>query len=243
MATIGDTITAALQDLGIVEAGESPASDDSALALARVNEWIDGLANEGLTIYTRLRTTWTITGAASYTVGSGATINVVRPVSPEAIKAIGYQDTSVSPTLERLLPLLTEDAYAAIPQKALTGVYPQAFYYNPTLTTGTLTQYPLPTSATLQGVMYTETALAEFAALTTTFTLPPGYKRFFRSNLTVEMASAFQMAPPPALMQIALDSMATIKRTNTRRLDMRYPRGAYVQRPGGRYDITSGGYV
>lgn len=243
MATIGDTITAALQDIGVVEAGESPASDDSALALARVNEWIDGLANENLTLYTRLRTTWTITGAASYTVGSGADINVVRPVSPEAITAIGYQDTSVSPTLERLLPLLTEDAYAAIPQKALTGVYPQAFYYNPTLTTGTLIQYPLPTSATLQGVIYTQIALTEFAALTTTFTLPPGYKRWFRTQLTIEIAAAFQINPPASLVKIAADSMATIKRTNTRRLDMRYPRGAYVQRPGGWYDITSGGYV
>lgn len=63
MATIGDTITAALQDLGIYEAANTPAAEDSALALARVNEWIDGLANEGLTIFTTTRTTWTISSA------------------------------------------------------------------------------------------------------------------------------------------------------------------------------------
>lgn len=241
MATIGDTITAALQDLGIYEAGNTPAAEDSALALARVNEWIDGLANENLTIYTITRTTWTITSAASYAVGSGSTVNVVRPISPQAIHNIGFQDTSVSPTLERLLgPCLTDDAYAAIPQKALTSPYPQFFYYNPTLPTGTLIPYPIPTSTTLQGVLYTETALTQFAALSTTFTLPPGYARFFRTNLTLEIAGAFQATPSPALVQAAQESKAAIKRTNTRRLDMSSDPRAFVTRSPFWYDITAG---
>jgi len=241
MATIGDTITAALQDLGIYEAGNTPASEDSALALARVNEWIDGLANENLTIYTITRTTWTISSAASYAVGSGSTVNVVRPVSAQAIQNIGYQDTSISPTLERMLgPCLTEDAYAAIPQKALTGVYPQYFYYNPTMPTGTLIPYPIPTSSTLQGVLYTQTALTQFSALTDTVTLPPGYKRFFRTNLTLEIAGAFQASPSPALLQAAAESKADIKRTNTRRMDMSADPRAFVTRSPFWYDINAG---
>lgn len=241
MATIGDTITAALQDLGIYEAGATPAAEDSALALARVNEWIDGLANQDLTIYTIARTLWTLTSAASYTVGTGADVDVVRPVSPQAITNIGFQDTSVSPTLERMLgPCLTEDAYAAIPQKALTSVYPQFFYYNPTMPTGTLIPYPLPTSSTLQGVLYTQTALTQFAALTTTLTLPPGYARFFRTNLTIEIAGAFQASPSPALVQAAMESMRDIKRTNTRRLDMSPDPRAFVTRSPFWYDITAG---
>lgn len=241
MATIGDTITGAMQDLGLYQAGETPSAEDSALALTRVNEWIDGLANEGLTIYVTARTTWTLTSAASYAVGTGSAVNVVRPVSPQAITSIGFQDTSVSPTLERLVPLLTDDAYAAIPQKALTNVYPQAFYYDPTFPTGTLIPYPIPTSSTLQGVVYTPTALTQFASLATTLTLPPGYQRFFRTNLTLEIAGAFQTQAPPALVQAATESKAILKRTNTRRLDMRYPSGAYVQAPYGRwFDINAG---
>jgi len=241
MATIGDTITAALQDLGIYDAGTTPAAEDSALALARVNEWIDSLANERLTIYTIARTTWTISTATSYAVGSGSTVNVVRPVSPQAIQNIGFIDTSVSPTLERQLgPCLTEDAYAAIPQKALTSPYPQFFYYNPTMPTGTLIPYPIPTSTTLQGVMYTQTALAQFAALGDTFTLPPGYKRFFRTNLTMEIAGAFQASPSPALVQAAVESKADIKRTNTRRMDMAADPRAFVSRSPFWFDINAG---
>lgn len=241
MATIGDTITAALQDLGIYEAGNTPAAEDSALALARVNEWIDGLANEGLTIYTITRTTWTITSASSYAVGSGATVNVVRPVSAQAITNIGFIDTSVSPALERQLgPCLTDDAYAAIPQKALTSPYPQFFYYNPTLPTGTLIPYPIPTSSSLQGVLYTPTALTQFASLVTTFALPPGYQRFFRTNLTLEIAGAFQATPSPALVAGARESKADIKRTNTRRMDMSSDPRAFVTRSPFWYDITAG---
>lgn len=241
MATIGDTITAALQDLGIYEAGNTPAAEDSALALARVNEWIDGLANEGLTIYTITRTTWTITSAASYAVGTGAAVNVARPISAQAITNIGFIDTSVSPELERQLgPCLTEDAYAAIPQKALTSPYPQFFYYNPTLPTGTLIPYPIPTSNTLQGVLYTPTALTQFAALSTTFALPPGYARFFRTNLTLEIAGAFQANPSPALVAAARESKADIKRTNTRRMDMSADPRAFVTRSPFWYDITAG---
>ena len=113
------------------------------------------LATEDLTVYTILRTTWTLSTAASYTIGTGATVNVARPTGPMAIDSIGFQDTSVSPTMEYALgPVLTVDAYAAIAQKGLTSVFPQNWYYDPTYTSGfgTLYPYPVPTSATLEGV-------------------------------------------------------------------------------------------
>ena len=73
--TIGDAITAALQDLGVLAAGEVPSADDSTVALARVNDWIDALATEGLTMYGRTRTTWALTaGVSTYSVGDGATV-------------------------------------------------------------------------------------------------------------------------------------------------------------------------
>ena len=89
--TIGDAITAALQDLGVLAAGEVPSADDSTVALARVNDWIDALATEGLTMYGRTRTTWALTaGVSTYSVGDGATVNVARPTGTEAIENLGY---------------------------------------------------------------------------------------------------------------------------------------------------------
>lgn len=235
MATIGDEITAALQDLNLLAAGRTPAADDSALALSRVNDWIDGLATEPLTIHQITRSTWTITTASSYTVGTGATVSVARPDRASDITNIGYQDTSVSPTLETLFGrVLTEDEYEGIAQKGLTGVYPQAWYYSPTVATGTLKPWPVPTGSSLQGVIYTRTPLAEFTALTDTITLPRGYRRFFRTNLLIEMADAFNADVSPRQERLARESKSAIKRTNMRHQDLipDYPRSAST------YDIN-----
>jgi hypothetical protein len=142
--TVQQLITASLQDLRIIQTGETASADDSTFALSRLNDWINSLATEDLTVYTITRKTWTLSTAASYTIGSGGTIDVARPTGPMAISNIGFQDTSVSPVIEyNLGPVLTEDGYAAIAQKALTSVYPQNFYYNPTYTSGLGVHHPV----------------------------------------------------------------------------------------------------
>ena len=232
MATIGDVITASLQDLGLVSASESPTSDDSALALSRVNDWIDGLATQNLTVYTNARTTWTITsGKTSYTVGTTGNVACTRPIAPTDILNIGYQDTSVSPVQEYLLGRpLTEDAYAAITPKALTATYPQYWYYNPTFAAslGTLTPWPVPTSSSLEGVIYTPVPVTEFSALTDTILLPPGYRRYYRTSLALELAPSFSVVPSPGLQQIANDAATEVKRSNQRLMDLSLDRVAFI---------------
>lgn len=220
--TIGDAITGALQELGVVAAGEVPAADDSQLALDRVNDWLDALQTESLALYGRTRTVWTLTsGVSTYSVGSGQTVDVARPTGPEAILNIGYQNTAWSPVTEYSNGRpLSEDAYAAIRQKAFQSTYPTAWYYDPTYPAGTLTCWPVPTSSTLQGVLYTATPLAQFTSLTDEVALPPGYRRFLRTNLAVELAPAFQVQPSPVLVELAVSTKAAIKRANTRVQDL-----------------------
>ena len=98
--TVSQLITAALQDLRVLQVGETASANDAAYGLDRLNDWIDSLATEGLTVYSRARTLWTISAATSYTIGTGATINCARPTGPLAIDNVGFQDTSVSPTIE-----------------------------------------------------------------------------------------------------------------------------------------------
>jgi hypothetical protein len=232
MATIGDVITASLQDLGLVSASESPSADDSALALSRVNDWIDGLATQNLTVYTNARTTWTITsGKTSYTVGTGGDVSCTRPIAPTDILNIGYQDTSVSPVQEYLLGRpLTEDGYAALTPKSLTATYPQYWYYNPTFASslGTLTPWPVPTSSTLQGVIYTPVPVTEFTGLTDTILLPPGYRRYYRTSLALELAPSFSVVPSPGLQQIANEAATEVKRSNQRLMDLSLDRVTWI---------------
>jgi hypothetical protein len=225
MATIGDVITASFQDLGLIAAEETSTAADSALALSRVNDWIDGLATQGLTVFTaNTRTTWTlVSGTTSYTVGTTGTIACSRPVSPSDIVNIGYEDTSVSPAEEYLLGRpLTQNQYAALTPKSQTATYPQCYYYDPTFASslGTLTPWPVPTASNLLGVIYTPTPVTEFSALTDTILLPPGYRRFYRTSLALELAPSFSVIPSDTLRSIARDAETNVKRSNVRLSDL-----------------------
>jgi hypothetical protein len=225
MATIGDVITASLQDLGLIAATETPTAADSALALVRVNDWIDGLATQGLTVFTaNTRTTWAlVSGTSSYTVGTTGAITCSRPVSPNDIVNIGYEDTSVSPAQEYLLGRpLTQDQYAALTPKSQTATSPEYYYYDPTFSSslGTLSPWPVTTGANLLGVIYTPTPVTEFSGLTDTILLPPGYRRFYRTSLAIELAPSFSVVPSDTLQAIARDAETNIKRSNVRLSDM-----------------------
>jgi hypothetical protein len=231
----------ALQDLQVLAGGDTASADDAQVGLDRLNDWIDALALEGLTIPAIVRQTWTLgNGTASYVVGTGSTVNVDRPVNPQAIENIGYLDTTLSPTTEILFGrVLTNAEYELIPQKSLTATAPTDWYYDPTTgTTGTLKPFPIPNVSTLQGVIYAPGTLSE-VALADTVSLPRGYRRFFRSNLTVELAAAFEKPVPSAIQKIADDSKARIKTSNVRMVDLGFDLGVPTIAPFGAYSILT----
>src|SRR5438132_6012966 len=220
--TYADLITRALQDLQVTD-GTTADPNDVALALDRLNDWIDALALEGLTIPSVSRATWTIVAlTTSYTVGSGSTVNVSKPVSPQAISNLGYADTSLTTPQEILFGrVLTEAEYQGIPQKTYQATYPTSFYYDPTTaTTGTLKPFPIPTSATLSGVIYAPSHLSD-RARGVTVSVPRGYRRYFRSNLTVELAAAVDQPVPAVNAKIATDPAVRVKAANVPAHDLR----------------------
>ena len=219
--TVLDLVTRGMFDLGLLQEGEVPTPNQAADGLSALNDWIDGLTPDTLTIYAVTRTTWTITSATSYTVGTGGDISIARPVNPEAIENIGYINNNFPTPVEvQLGPCLTEDAYALIPIKTYSTLYPTNFYYSPTWPLGTLIPWPTPSSSGLQGVLYTRTAITEFTALTQTVSVPPGYRRFFRTNLALELAPVFAAQPSPVLVRNAQESKQAVKTANVRPMDM-----------------------
>ena len=77
----------------------------------------------------------------------------------------------------------------------------------------------MPTSSTLQGALYAPVAVTELA-LSDTLSLPPGYRRFMRDTLAVELSPEYQVEPAQALVMSAIESKADIKRANIRLMDL-----------------------
>jgi len=220
--TVADLIMLALTRLRVLQAGEVPSAEDQATAFLLLNALVSSWALQPGTIQRVVRTTWTIVASqASYTVGVGGQIAIARPASPTAISRIAFQDTSQTPTMEYpgVAPW-TEDAYAAIPLKTYTSPYPQGWYYTPTVPLGTLSPWPIPTSATLQGVIYVPTPIAQFAASTDTLVLPDGYELALVENLAVLLAPSWGVPIDPALVASARESKAWIRTRNVRMTDL-----------------------
>lgn len=188
-----DLIKLTLQDLRVYGASGNPSAEDEALALAHLNDWIDSQKNDFGAVYELRRTLWALTTAASYAVGSGSAVNVQRPVSPQMIAGIGWINTGLpgSPEFGLNLPL-TPTEYQRIAYKSLQAPYPSRFYYEATMATGTLYPYPIPTTGSLQGVMYSGVAVDEVTVITATIALPPGYRLWLRKALKLELLDPFK---------------------------------------------------
>jgi len=237
MATARDLVEAAMREIGVFAASETPPAQDATDALGRLNRFLDTLSAERLAIYTLTRTTWTIVASdGSYTVGSGADVNIARPVHVEDVR---FQDTNTDPDTEYPLRKLTEQAYAGITQKALTSTYPHARYYNPTYPLATLILWPAPTSDKLQGVIYHWAAVGQIAALTTSVSVPPGYEEMLVTNLALLLCPTYERQPNPVLVRRAAETLAVVRRANLRPSDMHFD-PAVLARGRGRYDIREG---
>lgn len=235
--TARDLISQALDTLGVIAAGETPSAEDMAAGLVVLNQMIDDWATQRLTIPSIQRKTWTIvSGTASYTVGDGGDVDMVRPVY---INYINFIDTSQTPDLELPLQYLTDDAWDALSVKDLESNYPRTVYYNPTFPLGTLTFWPVPTSSTLQGVIYAPQATTQFVDLSSTVCFRPGYVKALRYNLAMDLAPTFNAKPDPMIVQTAHDALANLKRANIRLSDLPVDQALRPRRP---YNIYSDGY-
>lgn len=223
MASGHDFAQWALQDLGVLEATETPSAEDAELCLDALNQMIDAWGVERATIYTLLRTTKTLaSGTASYTIGSGGSINIVRPVSIYRARLV--IDTTASTATEIPQVVYRDDEWAAIAQKSQQSSLSQGIYYdrNWSAGLGLIYPWPIPNVGTTQLVLYTPTALTEFADGTTDYTFPPGYRRAIRKNLALEVSPAFDATPSEELRTQARESFAKIKRANFRPSAVRF---------------------
>lgn len=231
-----DLVTASLQDLGVLGESETPSGAAGQSALDTLNAMIDGWKAEKLMVPSLTRSTVAITASdGDYTIGPTGNIAVVRPVFLEDVR---YSDSTPDPDYEWPLKSLTEQGYAALPMKAQTSTVPTAYFYNPTYPNGTINLFPIPTSSTLTLIAYHWTAITVFAALSTTFSLPPAYERMIVKNLAVELAPSWLREPSATLLRQASQSMRTVKESNTRLVDLGFEASALTGN-GGTYSIWS----
>ena len=208
MATGQTLVNRSLRLLGIIGSGETPTSDESNDALTAINAMLDSWRNDRLMAYALQDETLTLVAADfSYTIGSGGQLNTTRPVSIESCfcRASG---------IDYPVKIVDFKEWNSIGDKATTSEIPQIVYYEPTMATGTLLVWPVPSTSNVLHL----TTKVPFTALVlgTTVSLPPGWEDAIASNGAIAIAPEFQANPSQSVIKMAQDSIKGIKRVNSR---------------------------
>lgn len=223
-----DIITGASRLIGVTFVSETLPADDANDALLVLNDMLDSWSNDGLMTYSSALENFSLTGATSYTIGSGGTFNTTRPIN---ILSAVVRLSNVDYPLE----IITQDQYQLeINNKSVTSSTPQYLTYDNAYPLGTIKMFPIPSSGS---TLYLDSfkPLSNLTLLTTTVDLPPGWKRALKYNLAIELAPHYGVEPTATIVRNALRSMGAIKASTSANNAM-----PFMPSPIARYSILSG---
>jgi hypothetical protein len=207
MTTVAEVIAWSLKDAGVIGEGEAASAEASNDAFNTLKQMLALWQVDNVHVYAQTETSFSPNGSASYTVGALGTVVMTRPAK---IDAAFWRSNSLDYPIR---VLGTFEEYESIVQKTQSG-QPQALFYNPTYTLGTLYLYPQPSTGTVH--LITQAALPELASQTATITLPPEYVLPIRASLAVLLCAMFQTPVRPELAALAQSSWRIVKRNNLR---------------------------
>lgn len=207
MTTVAEIVNLALRDVGVVGEGQTASGETMADAFTTLNQMLGLWQADGLYVYAQKDITATLTGAATYTFGTGGAINAPRPVKVDSAfwRSQGH-DYPVS-------VIASFEEYSRIGNK-LGGTMPAAICYVPDFPLGTL--YVYPNGATGELHLITRADLPTFVALTDTISIPPEYHTALRYSLGEYLCTTFQSPMRPDLPALASRARKIIKRNSVR---------------------------
>ena len=251
-------IRTAMQDLGVLGAGEAADGSHMQDGLRRLQVLIGGWSLDPLTAARTEGEKFAVTpGRQYYTIGPGQEFDTVRPVGQQSVVGASLILNEGQPNaVEIPVGLMTTDQWTNTRVKTLQGPQFTHVYYIPGAMDGGPTPvpppglkpygasaiilWPNPTQAhTL--MLYIQRVVPMFQNLTTSYPVPDGIAAAMQHNLTVAMAPMFQVEPPDYIVRAARTTLASMKRNNYQftdaALDPMFTFGS-----GAGYDIESGGF-
>lgn len=223
-----DIITGAAKLLGVIFKSEPLDSDEANDGLVLLNDMLDSWSNDSLTTSAYTLESFSLTGAASYTIGASGTFNTSRPIN---IVTAVVRISSVDYPLE----IITQEQYQLeIPQKSISSQIPEVLTYDNGYPLATITMYAVPTSGSTLRLLSNK-PLSNLSALTTTVDLPPGWKRALKNNLAIDLAPEYGVEPPASVVRNANQSLGAIRRANS--INSAMP---FMQAPTQGYSILGG---
>lgn len=205
MPTAADIINLALKDVEIIGESETASAETLADALTTLNQMLALWSVSGVNIYAQTETSFTPTGALSYTVGPSGNFNISRPT---VIDHVYWRSDGVDYPVHILD---TFEEYQAITSKTLIG-QPDVAYYLPAATQGVLYLYPQPNTGSLK--ITTRVKLPVYTAAADSLAIPPEFELAVRSSLAELLSINMGKKLRPDIAALAMKARKIMKRNN-----------------------------
>lgn len=150
----------------------------------------------------------------SQTVGS-ITITTYAPRPLRINSAFVRIVTAITGTLDYPVAPITSEEYELIGIKTLSGPWPRAFYYQPSLPMGVLNYWPNPSSGEMH--LFCDMLLNRFQTLSDTIAMQPGAIMAMRWNLAELLLPSYGQNEPllvQLVQKYAAQGRSWLKRTN-----------------------------
>lgn len=209
--TVQDLVSKALQLIGVIASGETPSVSESSDAFDALNLIIANWNAQQLPLYAVQLQTITLTGAASYPLAT-------RPVRIKSAGVLAINGTERSPTM------IDAATWAAVADKTRTGIFAEVMYCDYGFPTATVYLSPRPSGGQLE--IYILKPLTQFASLSETINLPPGYERALRYTLAIEIAPEYGRVVGPEILGPGAEARNAITGLNAAMLGEAVPAAA-----------------
>ena len=197
-------IKASLRLIGSIAPGETPTDDELADGLEALKFMLRSWSGLNIRLYYTEQDTVALTGALSYTIGSGGTCNTVRPSSIRGGYVVG------SGSVSHIITMIDEDLYRRL--KVIDpGGGVDYVWYSPEYPLGVINVYPSGS-----GTLYLDSLkpLTEPTILTSTISFPPEYDELIKYCLAVRLAPEYGKSLGPEVTSMAEGLMRNLESRN-----------------------------
>jgi hypothetical protein len=206
-SNVSDILTDQLIYVGAYAQGQTPNTDDLALALRVTNRKLDSLGAEKLSMVGLNRGSYTLTGAASYAYGPGMTwAPTSRPVKIKSASTLAANGT------EHIARIATANQWAEVADKSRTGIFVEDLFWDNGYPTGHVYVSPMPAGGNC--ILWEYQQIPILPAVTGTVDLAPGYSETLVCIAAVDLCIAFQRPVTQELMAAQAQAKSVIVQLN-----------------------------
>ena len=192
-------IKAALRAINAIASGETPTADEMADGLESLKFMLRSWSSENIMVSAISSDTLAMTGASSYTIGSGGDCDTTWP--EEIVGAVVDEDYN--------LKIIGEAKYRSLSRGSSS--IPAYLYYNPVYPLGVIYLHGTGGSSM---VIDSLKALTDPATLTTSVAFQPSYDAPIKWNLMLELAPEYGKQPSQLVLKHAHDTKKRIQSKN-----------------------------